>query len=486
MPTLMRIALRNLAENRAKTAVMGGIICLGVAVMVLGFSFMDSAAAGMRRAFRESFTGDVIISGKAAGSVSLFGVQTNGGTEATPPIPEYGRVLAYARAQDEVRSFTSQVDGSGEATLPDKDTMGATALIYLFGIEPQSYRAMFDDLDFISGGYLEPGTEGVLLSSDQIEELKQELGTEVKVGDRVQIQNFGTSIRQVTVRGVFNLKRKNPAMSMVAFVDAQTMKALQGMTIGSAGQATVGKAESELLAEGRGEADLFGGGDLVQAAPVGGSRSRVRSIGAARLPVRLDAGAWNYLLLKLKNTGDATRLVARLNDWFAAQRIEAQAGDWRQAAGPFAMIPTVIRRVFMAAIFIVAVVAVIIIMNTLMANVIERSSEIGTMRALGARKSFVWRMFLTETITMSVVFGVLGIVIGSAIVIALNRVGIRSSEPFMQVLMGGSELRPTISIQALGAALAAVIVIGFAALLYPVAVALKVQPVKAIQAGHSE
>ena len=168
MPTLMRIALRNLVENRAKTAVIGGIICLGVAVMVLGFSFMDSAAAGMRRAFRESFTGDVIISGKAAGSVSLFGVQTNGGTEATPPIPEYGRVLAYARAQDEVRSFTSQVDGSGEATLPDRDTMGATALIYLFGIEPQSYRAMFDDLDFISGGYLEPGTEGVLLSSDQI------------------------------------------------------------------------------------------------------------------------------------------------------------------------------------------------------------------------------------------------------------------------------------------------------------------------------
>ena len=53
-------------------------------------------------------------------------------------------------------------------------------------------------------------------------------------------------------------------------------------------------------------------------------------------------------------------------------------------------------------------VAVIIMMNTLVISVIERTGEIGTMRALGARKGFVWKMFLVETLTIAVVFGLIG------------------------------------------------------------------------------
>ncbi len=64
-----------------------------------------------------------------------------------------------------------------------------------------------------------------------------------------------------------------------------------------------------------------------------------------------------------------------------------------------------IRIVFSVAILIVAIVAIIIIMNTLVISVIERTGEIGTMRALGAQKPFVWLMFLVETLTVTIVFG---------------------------------------------------------------------------------
>jgi len=120
-------------------------------------------------------------------------------------------------------------------------------------------------------------------------------------------------------------------------------------------------------------------------------------------------------------------------------------------------------------------------MNTLVISVTERIPEIGTIRAIGAGKGFVRRMILWETLTLSVVAGLVGLLIGSVLLLVVNRVGIASSNMFFAILFGGSTLRPVLSMGSLVWSLLAAVAIGLVSSLYPASIALKIAPVKAMQ-----
>jgi putative ABC transport system permease protein len=128
----------------------------------------------------------------------------------------------------------------------------------------------------------------------------------------------------------------------------------------------------------------------------------------------------------------------------------------------------------------VAVVAVIIIMNTLVISITERIGEIGTMRAIGARRSFVRGMITFETLIISLVFGLAGAAVGCAALAALGARGIETSSVFLQVLFGGPVLKPVIDPASVALSLLVIPAIGLLASLYPVSVALRIEPVKAM------
>jgi putative ABC transport system permease protein len=106
------------------------------------------------------------------------------------------------------------------------------------------------------------------------------------------------------------------------------------------------------------------------------------------------------------------------------------------------------------------------IMNIMLASVLERTREVGIRRALGARKRHIVVHFLAETVLLSVGGGLLGLLLGIAIPIAITRFFAMSTH-----------VTPESLVLAFGISALVGVVFG----LYPAARAAELDPVEALR-----
>jgi ABC-type lipoprotein release transport system permease subunit len=99
---LVQIALRNLLASRVRTLVVGGIVALGVVVVVLGSSLLDSIDAGMRRSIQGSLGGHVqLYNARSRDPLALYGGTM--GESVLEPIEDFTRLKAAALSVPGVR-----------------------------------------------------------------------------------------------------------------------------------------------------------------------------------------------------------------------------------------------------------------------------------------------------------------------------------------------------------------------------------------------
>lgn len=124
---------------------------------------------------------------------------------------------------------------------------------------------------------------------------------------------------------------------------------------------------------------------------------------------------------------------------------------------------------------IALVVASIGIMNTMLTSVMERTHEIGVMKAIGARNSDVSVIFIMEGVMISVIGGAVGIFLGF---LGMRGFSMASSSGFMG---GFIPLEPVLSLYSVVLSISVAVVVGVVSSLYPARKAAKMSPIEAVR-----
>ncbi len=111
------------------------------------------------------------------------------------------------------------------------------------------------------------------------------------------------------------------------------------------------------------------------------------------------------------------------------------------------------------------------IMNIMLVSVIERTREIGLRKAMGARKRDIMFQFLTESVLLSFIGGVVGILLGWGIGLAVEQIAIANDTSLVPVVGLNAVLLATIFSSAVG------LFFG----LYPANRAASLEPVEALR-----
>ena len=111
------------------------------------------------------------------------------------------------------------------------------------------------------------------------------------------------------------------------------------------------------------------------------------------------------------------------------------------------------------------------IMNIMLVSVVERTREIGLRKALGARKKDILTQFLAESALLSLVGGLVGVLLGWLIALAIEQISTMAGSPFSVPISSDAVLLATLFSAAVG------LFFG----IYPANRAAGLQPVEALR-----
>jgi len=140
----------------------------------------------------------------------------------------------------------------------------------------------------------------------------------------------------------------------------------------------------------------------------------------ARTLMRVEgATAWVMLLDSHLRTSE---VIAKLKSWLPANAY--QIVPWSDLADFYNKTVTLFTSQIQVVKVIIGLIIVLSISNTLTMSVLERTTEIGTVLALGRRRHSVMRLFIIEGVLIGLLGGVMGVAIGWIAAQGISAVGI--------------------------------------------------------------
>jgi ABC-type lipoprotein release transport system permease subunit len=326
----------------------------------------------------------------------------------------------------------------------------------------------------------------------------------VNVGDTVTIRAYTKSgyprALNLKVYGTFHFQGidGSPVASRYNFIDLMSFRDLYGLMTPDrqkeidAIKAQVGVKEVNL---DNAEAELFGNDASakadVQATSAFDDPTQAQTINARKEAAQaaqrrfsqddIDNGVVLNAAIILKNPAKLAQTMKEIEQLNTDQKLGIKLIDWTTASGIVGQLVGVLMGLLLFVIVIIILTVLIIINNSMVMATMDRTVEIGMMRAIGAQRRFVRAMYMLETAALTVFSAGVGSAISAGIVLLLNRTGLRAPADLIVIMFGGRYLHPTLAPLTFAMTLLIVGVVSLAATFYPALIATRIAPVVAMQ-----
>ena len=515
---LFKIVWRNILKHKAKSIVVGLILFIGSLIMTVGNASLTGMDVHVSKAIADDFLGDIVImSSNQDAKTAVF--QAMG---SSPEIfPQYREIETLLKDKTEVAGYLPFTIGFLLILTENSNPLGYPAGIFCIGADLKKYQDYFQNLDIIEGNSLVEGERGVLINhymrdfyyqfngdlyypndfpyrTNHLPEALQQ-APQREINDSLIIMGISsknsTIDLRVPVKGIIHFKTLKTFWREICILDIDSFR--EAMNYNTTDTQVVLNSEEEkslfadldaeeLFSEEAGNFSIEEVTDNQSSFDLQAFLQKEEKIDSKKL--QKDSYVYQLIAVKLnkekvKNPKQVQKVIEELNLTFQKNNIAAKAVGWKVASGVIGSFVDIIRFVLFVIVMIIFFVAIIVIMNTLAMSVLERSKELGMMRAIGTPRNLIGKMLLGETFTLSAIFGGLGVVVGCGLVLFLASLNLSSSNEFAQLIFGGNTYRPQVDLLTIVLGLLQLILVTLFSVIYPILTARKISPKDAVSRG---
>lgn len=476
---LLKLALKNVVSRKSSLVIIL-FITFAVCLFCLANAVFDSTEQGVQTNYVASFTGDFIIRPKSKFQQSLFGDETPVTGELTmlDTVVPFENITQTLEEMPEIAGTTGQISGAAMVERSDGANRNPS---YVFGVEGEPYISLMKSIHILNGKPYEHGERGVMLCKQMADKLGVDVGSTVQF---IVSDGPNYKIRAANVTAIFEYEIYNEIFGRFVIADPITVRSLLGITeVFSSDSYDLSEEATNLFAENNDFEDfddLFNDAEDYDDVLITEETEMEEIIEQLPSQDLSESTSWNYIIVRLKDGQNTNRVMKKVSRLFRKNGWPVQVADWRHAAGSTALYLFWMRKIFNIGIIIVLAAGFIIVNNTLVINILDRTREIGTLRAIGAKKRFISLQCMTENLILTITSGILGVLAGNICTHFINKAHIVLHNSFLVQLFGADAITVYVTGGNVFKLFILVLALALLGWIYPVINALKVSPVDAI------
>ena len=130
------------------------------------------------------------------------------------------------------------------------------------------------------------------------------------------------------------------------------------------------------------------------------------------------------IVLQLHRSEDLPAAHARLTTLFSQKHLDLEVRDFGELSPFYGQVKNMFSAIFLFIALVMGVIVLFAVVNTMTMNVMERTNEVGTIRALGVRRAGIRSQFTVEGVLIGAIGATVGAVLALAIAALVNHAGL--------------------------------------------------------------